>query len=136
MAHVARALVPFSRVVLPTARRDWGNHDQYPRRRAPGTPADDFSNYFGRAHAGSIQRSVRPFITVSSLGGPVAIAFIYDRMGSFDLGLLIAGAFGFVATILAFSRRRRSVPGRTAGAPGAPNTPQPTATLESAGHAG
>jgi len=98
----ARALVPVSLVVLPypanaigaivTSTLGGGLQVLQPMA---------FSNYFGRAHAGAIQGAVRPFITASSLGGPLVIAFLYDSTGSFDVGFLIAGAFGFVGTLLA-----------------------------------
>ena len=60
-----------------------------------------FANYFGRAHAGTIHGSVRPFLTLSSLLGPVFIAFLYDSTGSFDSGFLITGCVGLTSVILA-----------------------------------
>ena len=60
-----------------------------------------FSNYFGRLHAGAIQGAVRPFLTVSTLAGPLLIAFLYDTTGSFDLGFVIASSVGLASPFLA-----------------------------------
>ena len=72
-----------------------------------------FANYFGRANAGTIQGSVRPFLTISTLAGPLFIAFLYDSTGSFDIAFLVTGAVGLVSTILALMAKppkRKDIP--------------------------
>ena len=98
----ARAMIPLSLALLPypanivaaIATSTLGGGFQVLQPMA-------FSNYFGRAHAGAIQGSVRPFLTVSALTGPLVIAFLYDTTGSFDLGFVIAGGVGLASPFLA-----------------------------------
>ncbi|MBI4310469.1 MAG: MFS transporter [Chloroflexi bacterium] len=59
-----------------------------------------FANYFGRDHAGAIQGATRPFLIVSSLVGPLFIAFVFDVTGSFDLGFLVAGVMGLASACI------------------------------------
>jgi len=114
----SRALVPLSLVLLP-----------YPANAIGAIVASAlggglqvlqpmaFANYFGRAHAGAIQGSIRPFLTGSSLVGPLIIAFIYDTTGSFDVGFVIAGAVGAASTILALMSRPPRRPPSGGGSP-------------------
>lgn len=133
----ARAVAPLSLALLPYPMNVWivvsssvlGGGFQVLQPMA-------FSNYFGRAHAGAIQGATRPFLTVSTLSGPLVIAFLYDSTGSFDIGFLIAGVLGVGSTFLALaSKPPRRPPSDGTTVPTRP-TPQPAATLESPGHAG
>ncbi len=56
-----------------------------------------FANYYGRAVFGSISGFLRPLLAVPQLVSPLAVAFLFDRTGSFDLGFLITSFLGLLA---------------------------------------
>lgn len=57
--------------------------------------AQIWADYYGRRFIGSIRGILAPFSLISSLGGPLFAAFIYDRLGSYN------GAFSvFVVSLL------------------------------------
>ena len=51
-----------------------------------------WADYFGRAHLGAISGITRPFITLSSATGPLAIAAIADTTGSYSVSMLVMAA--------------------------------------------
>ena len=61
------------------------------------------SNYFGRAHIGSITAMMRPAAMVSSASSPLIIGFLYDLNGNYTIAFLFAaGAWtlaGFVVLL-------------------------------------
>lgn len=59
-----------------------------------------FANYFGRRHTGAIQGAIRPFVTVSSLVGPLFISIVFDLTGTFDLAFLVAGGLGLLSAVV------------------------------------
>ncbi len=56
-----------------------------------------FANYFGRRYSGSIQGATRPFLTVSSLIGPLVISMVFDMTGTFDIAFLATGVLGLAS---------------------------------------
>ena len=95
MIPLSLALLPYpTNVVVAVATSSIGGGFQVLQPMA-------FANYFGRTNAGAIQGAVRPFLTVSTVTGPLVIAFLCDTTGSFDIGFLIAGALGMASTFLA-----------------------------------
>jgi hypothetical protein len=57
-----------------------------------------FADYYGRASTGTIQGALRPLLSVSQLVGPLFVAAVFDRTGSFGLPFLVAALLGFVGT--------------------------------------
>jgi MFS family permease len=64
-----------------------------------------WADYYGRANVGSIRGAVSPFNVVSSLGGTLFAAIVYDWLGSYEAAfwvftvtLMIACAVSFFAT--------------------------------------
>lgn len=53
-----------------------------------------WADYYGRAFLGSIRGALAPFSLISSLGGPLFAAFVFDVAGSYD------GTFWVFATTL------------------------------------
>ena len=51
-----------------------------------------WADYFGRAHLGAISGITRPFITLSSATGPLAIAAIADATGTYSGSMLVMAA--------------------------------------------
>lgn len=60
-----------------------------------------FANYFGRRYSGTILGSVRPFLTVATLVGPLLIAAVYDLTGTFTPAFVFAGGLGLVSAVIA-----------------------------------
>ena len=60
-----------------------------------------FANYFGRTFFGTIQGAMKPFLSISSLLGPIVIAIMFDMTGTFDLAFLLNGALGFIGSLAA-----------------------------------
>ena len=60
-----------------------------------------FANYFGRTFFGTIQGTMKPFLSISSLLGPIIIAIMFDMTGTFDLAFLLNGALGFIGSFAA-----------------------------------
>ena len=57
-----------------------------------------FADYYGRTSTGTIQGALRPLLSVSQLVGPLFVAAVFDRTGSFGLPFLVAALLGFVGT--------------------------------------
>ena len=61
-----------------------------------------FPNYFGRQHVGSIRGAFTPLRSAAAATGPLAIAWMFDLTGSYDIALktcivmLIFGAFAMI----------------------------------------
>jgi sugar phosphate permease len=73
-----------------------------------------FANYFGRRYSGAIQGATRPFLTISSLVGPLLISIVFDLTGTFNLAFLVAGGMGVVGAgvaLFATPPRRRDSEG-------------------------
>jgi MFS family permease len=62
-----------------------------------------WANYYGRGSQGTIQGMLRPLLAVPSLIGPLLVAALFDRAGSFNVAFLIASALGMSAGLLALS---------------------------------
>lgn len=60
-----------------------------------------FADYYGRTFFGTIQGTMRPFLSISSLLGPIAIAVMFDITGTFNLAFLLNGALGFIGSFAA-----------------------------------
>jgi hypothetical protein len=63
------------------------------------------ANYFGRAHLGSINGIIRPFVTLANAGSPLLVALLYDRQGSYDGVFWIIAAGWLVAAAAVFLSR-------------------------------
>jgi MFS family permease len=61
-----------------------------------------FANYYGRKHQGAIQGLTRPFLTVSSLVGPLIISFAFDLTGTFDPVFMASSVLGVVSAGVAY----------------------------------
>lgn len=67
------------------------------------------ANYFGRAHLGSINGIIRPFITASSALSPLVVAALYDVTGAYRLSFVIIAACWLTAGVaVALARPPRS----------------------------
>jgi len=67
--------------------------------------------YFGRAHLGAINGIMRPFLTLSTAGSPLLVAWLYDREGSYTTVFWVIAACWFgaaAATSLARAPDSRS----------------------------
>jgi len=51
-----------------------------------------WASYFGRDHLGAITGLARPFSSVTSALGPLALAWLYDGSGGYDAGILLVAA--------------------------------------------
>ena len=45
---------------------------------------------------------MKPFLSISSLLGPIVIAVMFDMTGTFNLAFLLNGALGFIGSLAAF----------------------------------
>lgn len=61
-----------------------------------------FANYYGRKHSGAIQGITRPLMTAGSLIGPLALSYVFDVTGTFNIVFLIASAMGVIGSAFAF----------------------------------
>jgi len=60
-----------------------------------------WANYFGRRYQGSIQGLTRPFRLVSSVGGPMFAAIVYDTTKSYQFVFYVfVGCFGVAAFLI------------------------------------
>lgn len=64
-----------------------------------------FANYYGRRFFGTIQGTIRPILAIPQLVGPLLIAMVFDRTGSFYAGFFIASVLGFIASGVALLAR-------------------------------
>jgi MFS family permease len=71
-----------------------------------------WADYFGRAHLGAISGITRPFITLSSATGPLAIAAIADASGSYSVSMLVMAASWFFCAALLYLVRPAKRPAR------------------------
>lgn len=60
-----------------------------------------FANYYGRRHSGAIQGFTRPFLTVTSLAGPLIISRVYDMTGTFNVIFVISALVGLLSVPIA-----------------------------------
>lgn len=60
-----------------------------------------FANYYGRAFFGTISGSLRPFLALPQLVGPLFVAVLFDLTGSFNLGFFIMVPLGLLAAVVA-----------------------------------
>ncbi|MBI4338996.1 MAG: MFS transporter [Chloroflexi bacterium] len=60
-----------------------------------------FADYYGRRFQGTIQGSMRPFLSIPSLVGPLFLAWLVDITGSYSPAFLIAGGLGLGAAVVA-----------------------------------
>lgn len=63
------------------------------------------ATYFGREHLGAVNGMMRPFTTLTNAVGPLLVAWMRDRRGSYDAAFLLIGLGWFVAG-LAFALAR------------------------------
>ena len=61
-----------------------------------------FANYYGRRHSGAIQGITRPLLVAGSLIGPLALSYVFDITGTFNVVFLISAALGVVGSAFAF----------------------------------
>ena len=60
-----------------------------------------WANYFGRRYQGSIQGLTRPFRLVSSVGGPMFAAIVYDTTKSYQFAFYVfVGCFVVAAFLI------------------------------------
>ena len=64
-----------------------------------------WADYYGRAFLGTIRGVTSPFQVISSLGGPLFAAFVFDTAGSYDVAFWIFTATIFLAFGLMFFAR-------------------------------
>ncbi|MQF82757.1 MFS transporter [SAR202 cluster bacterium AD-802-E10_MRT_200m] len=57
-----------------------------------------FANYYGRTFFGSIQGAIRPLLALPQVIGPLLVAGLYDRTGTFELAFIIAAVVSMVAS--------------------------------------
>lgn len=57
-----------------------------------------FANYYGRAFFGSIQGAIRPLLALPQVIGPLLVAGLYDRTGTFELAFMVAAAVSLTAS--------------------------------------
>lgn len=58
------------------------------------------ANYFGRAHLGAVRGIMRPFLTLSTAIGPVAVAALFDATGSYRVAFMaIIGTWVLAALV-------------------------------------
>ena len=62
-----------------------------------------FATYYGRESQGTIQGMTRPLLAVPSLIGPLLVAFLFDRVGSFNIAFVVASMVGMSAGFLALA---------------------------------
>ena len=78
------------------------------------------ANYFGREHIGAIRGMSRPFLILSTTGGPIMVASLWDRTGNYNwsFGILLV-AWLLTAATMTLARPLRQPP--------VESRPQPTA---------
>ncbi len=69
-----------------------------------------WSNYYGRRFQGSIQGSMRPFMTVSRLIAPPAIAALFELTGSYDVAFVVAFGIAASSTLLFWAAKPPTLP--------------------------
>ncbi len=57
-----------------------------------------FANYYGRAFFGSIQGAIRPLLALPQVIGPLLVAGLYDRTGTFEVAFMAAAAISLSAS--------------------------------------
>ncbi|MBX3705292.1 MAG: MFS transporter [Pseudomonadales bacterium] len=82
-----------------------------------------WASYFGRRHLGAVRSAALPFTLILGAGGPLAVAYYYDVVGSYDGAFLAVAASCVVSAglLLALPRAgQRAVAGGPSGSqPGA-----------------
>ena len=64
-----------------------------------------WANYFGRRYQGAIQGLTRPFGLISSLGGPMFAAVVYDTTNSYQIAFSVfVGCFVLAALLIGLAR--------------------------------
>lgn len=74
-----------------------------------------WADYYGRAFLGTIRGVTSPFQVISSLGGPLFAAYVFDTAGSYDTAFWLFTTTIFLAFVLMFFARPPGV------APGQPS---------------
>ena len=73
-----------------------------------------WANYFGRRFQGAIRGLTSPFRLISSIGGPLFAAFIYDTTGSYKFAFITFVSYLVVAAFLIWLARPPVHPSRSA----------------------
>ena len=68
------------------------------------------ANYFGRAHLGSINGMIRPFMTASSAVSPLVVAALYDVTGAYRVSFVIIAICWLTAGIAVSLARPPTAP--------------------------
>jgi MFS family permease len=70
-----------------------------------------WADYYGRGFQGSIQGSLRPFLTASRLIAPLTIALLFDITGSYTIAFVLAFAVAAAAVGLFWAATPPTLPG-------------------------
>lgn len=77
-----------------------------------------WADYYGRAFVGTIRGILAPFSLISSLGGPLFAAFVFDLVGSYNTAFMIfAGTLLLGVTTLYFAKPPGLAPAQPAITP-------------------
>ena len=64
-----------------------------------------WARYFGRRYQGAIRGLLSPFRLVSSIGGPMFAAYIYDTTGSYDIAFMFFVSYFVISAFLIWLAR-------------------------------
>ncbi|MPZ99399.1 MAG: MFS transporter [Dehalococcoidia bacterium] len=65
-----------------------------------------WATYFGRRYLGAVRSAALPFSLILGAGGPLAVAFYFDRVGNYDGAFFIVGACWAIASLLVLLVKR------------------------------